>query len=53
MLSLAGVLARPGTYDVLVQKQGYIDWRAHDIDVVVENCALIPVTLQAQLVLSN
>lgn len=48
--TMAGAGERPGTYDVTISKTGYITWSAESVTVTADECHVIPVTLQANLV---
>ncbi len=49
---MAGVVERPGTYEVTVSKPGFVTWSARNITVTADECHVIPVTLQANLIAS-
>jgi hypothetical protein len=47
--SMIAAMERPGTYEVVVQKEGYQDWVAMGIRVAENSCGVDPVVLQANL----
>lgn len=48
-LILQAAAERRGTYDVTVQKSGYLDWTRADVRVREDECHVIPVQLDARL----
>jgi hypothetical protein len=53
LLSLQGAIERPGTYDVLVQEPGYMDWSMHHVTVLFAGCDVATVYLEADLMKTN
>lgn len=49
VLPLAGVYERPGIYDVVVERRGYVPWQRDDIDVDHDECHVITVHLIANM----
>jgi hypothetical protein len=40
---------RPGTYDVTVRRDGYLQWDREDVEVRMTDCGVAPVVLRARL----
>ena len=49
-LLMIGAVERPGSYDVSVTKAGFLEWTASNVTVTADECHVIPVTLQANLI---
>ncbi len=47
---MAGVVERPGLYEVSISKPGFVTWSARNIAVTAGECHVIPVRLQAHLI---
>jgi hypothetical protein len=48
--TMAGAGERPGTYDITISKTGYMTWSAENVTVAADECHVIPVSLQANLI---
>jgi hypothetical protein len=53
LISLAGAGERPGTYDVVVEKQGFTTWTRTGVEPDVGECGVQTETLEAELVPSQ
>lgn len=47
---MAGAGERPGTYDITVSRTGYMTWSATNVTVRADECHVIPVSLEANLI---
>jgi len=48
--TLVGAGERAGTYDITITKDGFMTWTAENITVTADECHVIPVSLDANLV---
>lgn len=48
--AIAGAVERPGTYDITVSKFGYASWSATNVTVAEDECHVIPVSMEANLI---
>lgn len=48
--TMAGAVERPGTYDITVSKFGYATWSATNVTVAADECHVIPVSMEANLI---
>lgn len=48
--TLVGAGERPGTYDITIDKVGYMTWSAENVRVTADECHVIGVSLEANLI---
>ncbi|MFV1985877.1 MAG: hypothetical protein ACC682_01235 [Gemmatimonadota bacterium] len=48
--TLVGAGERAGTYDITITKEGFMTWTAENITVTADECHVIPVSLDANLI---
>ena len=48
--TMVGAGERPGTYDITISKTGYMTWAAGNVTVTADECHVIGVSLQANLI---
>ena len=48
--AMVGAGERPGTYDITVSKTGHMTWSAQNVTVTADECHVIPVSLEANLI---
>jgi hypothetical protein len=48
--TMVGAGERPGTYDVTISRTGHMTWSAENVTVTADECHVIPVSLQANLI---
>ncbi len=53
LLSLRGANERPGTYTVVILKDGYQTWKKEDVRVRADECHVRTVSLTAELIREN
>ena len=47
---MVGAGERPGTYDITITKDGFMTWTAENVTVTADECHVIPVSLDANLI---
>ncbi len=47
---MVGAGERPGTYDITISKEGFMTWSAGNVTVTADECHVIPVSLEANLI---
>lgn len=48
--TMAGAGERPGTYDITISRTGHMTWSAENVTVMADECHVIPVSLEANLI---
>lgn len=48
--AMVGAGERPGTYDIAISRAGYMTWSAENVTVTADECHVIPVSLEANLI---